>query len=77
MRTVLGVAAGLIAVAIGFWLQFATSQSATEISVSKASMTMPAISLWDIHNQAHLESLPVQEIDDQSLVFAVRARKTD
>jgi hypothetical protein len=43
---------------------------ATEISVSKAIMTTPAIPFWDIHNQAHLEFLPVQQIEDQTLVFA-------
>ena len=78
MRKVIGVAAaGLLAVAIGFWLNFATSQSATEISVSKATTTMPAISIWDIHNQAHLEFLPIQQIEDQSGVFAGEARKIE
>jgi hypothetical protein len=72
-RAVICVTAGLAAVAIGFGLNFAISRSTTEISVSKATMT-PAISIWEIHNQAHLEFLPVQQFEDQSLVFAEKPR---
>ena len=57
------VTAGLAAVGIWVGLNFATSQSATEISVSKATRATPAISVWEIHNQAHLEFLPVQQIE--------------
>jgi acid phosphatase class B len=67
-RAVICVTAGLAAVAIAFGLN-----SATEISVSKASTT-PAISIWEIHNQAHIESLPVQHIEDQSLIFTEAER---
>ena len=74
-RAIICVTAGFAAVVIGVGLNFATSQSATEISVSKATMTTPAISIWEIHNQAHLEFLPVQQIEDQSLVFAEKPRK--
>src|SRR5262249_36653621 len=66
-HAVICLIAGVAAVGIGIGLNFATNQSATEISVSKATMTTPATSVWDIHNQAHLEFLPVQQIDDQSL----------
>jgi hypothetical protein len=62
-RAVICVAAALAAVAIGFGLN-----SATEISVSKASTT-PAISIWEIHDQAHIQFLPVQQIEDQTFVF--------
>jgi len=72
-RAVICVTAGLAAVAIGFGLSYATSRSTTEISVSKAAMT-PAISIWEIHNQAHLEFLPVQQFEDLSLVFAEKPR---
>jgi len=72
-RAVICVTAGLAAVAIGFGLSYATSRSTTEISVSKAAMT-PAISIWEIHNRAHLEFLPVQQFEDQSLVFAEKPR---
>jgi len=61
-HAVICVIAGLAAVGIGVGLNFATNQSATEISVSKATMTTPAISFWGIHNQAHLEFLSVQQI---------------
>ena len=71
-RAVICVTAGLAAVAIGFGLNSATSRS-TETSVSKATTT-PAISIWEIHNQAHLEFLPVQQFEDQSLVFAEKPR---
>ena len=76
-RAVICVIAGLAVVAIGFLLNFATMRPATEISVSKATMTTPAISIWEIHNQAHLEFLPVQQFEDQSLVFAEKPRKGD
>jgi len=63
-RAVICVTAGLAGVTIGFGLNSATSRSTTEISVST-----PTISVWEIHNQAHLEFLPVQHIDDQTFVF--------
>jgi uncharacterized protein DUF6647 len=59
-RAVICVAAAFAAVGIGVGLNFATNQSATESSVSKA--TTGAISFWGIHNQAHLEFLSVQQI---------------
>jgi len=58
-RAVICVTAGLAAVAIGFGLNSATSKSTTEISVSSATTTS-AISIWEIHNLAHVEFLPVQ-----------------
>src|SRR5262249_30368307 len=70
-RAVICVTAGPAAVAIGVWLNYPTSNSATEISVSKATMT-PAISIWGIHNQARF--LPVQQIEDQSFVFTEAPR---
>ena len=62
-RAVICVTAGLAAVAIGFGLNSATSQSTTEISISNPTPT-PAISIWEIHDQVHLEFLPVQHIED-------------
>ena len=68
MRTLVGiVAAGLAAVGLGFWL--AATDSTTEISSVAAPTTVSQISIWEIHNQAHLEFLPVQQIEDQSLIF--------
>ena len=61
-HAVICVIGGLAAVGIGVGLNFATNQSAMEISVSKATMTTPAISFWGMHNQAHLEFLSVQQI---------------
>jgi hypothetical protein len=81
MRALTGVAAaGLIAVATGVWLN-AASHSTTDSTVGKATLVPsispasnatlpPTMSIWEIHNQAHLEDLPVQEADDQSLVFS-------
>jgi PIN domain nuclease of toxin-antitoxin system len=67
MHTLVGIAAaGLAAVGLGFWLSPAT-ESATD-SVA-APTTVSQISIWEIHNQAHLEFLPVQQIEDQSLIF--------
>ena len=74
-RAIMCVAAGVTAVAIGFGLNSATSQSATEISVSKPTTT--GISIWEIHNLAHLEFLPVQQIDNQSLVFTGKPRESE
>jgi len=68
-RAVICVTAGLAAVAIGFGLNSTISQSRTESFVSKAG-----ISIWEIHNLAHVKFLPVQHIEDQSLVFAEEAR---
>jgi hypothetical protein len=60
-RALICVTAGLAGVAIGFGLNSATSRSTTEIPVST-----PTISVWEIHNQAHLEFFPARQIDDQS-----------
>jgi PIN domain nuclease of toxin-antitoxin system len=69
MHTLVGIAAAeLAAVGLGFWLSPAT-ESATEISSVAAPTTVSQISIWEIHNQAHLEFLPVQQIEDQSLIF--------
>jgi hypothetical protein len=36
---------------------------------------LPApISIWEMHNQAHLEFLPVQGIEDQTTVFVEAKR---
>src|SRR5215510_2998101 len=67
-RAVICVTAGLTAVAIGFGLNSATSKSMTESSDSNRTTT-PAISIWEIHIQAHPEFFPVQHLDDLSLVF--------
>jgi hypothetical protein len=56
-RAVICVTAGLAAVAIGFGLNSATSSNSNPTPT-------PAISIWEIHNQLHLEFLPVQHIED-------------
>jgi|tagenome__1003787_1003787.scaffolds.fasta_scaffold20614267_2 hypothetical protein len=72
MRALIGVAAaGLAAVAVGVWLNSA-GNSATEISSVTKPTASTAISFWEIHSQAHLESLPIQQFEDQSVVFAKR-----
>ena len=71
-RAVICVTAGLAAVAIGFGLNSVTSKSATEISISNPTPTS-AISISEIHNQAHIEFLPVQQIEDQTFVFVAEA----
>jgi hypothetical protein len=70
MRALIGVAAaaGLAAVGLGFWLSSAT-QSATEISSVATPTTVSQISISEIHNLAHLEFLPIQQIEDQTLIF--------
>ena len=86
MRTlIVGAAAALIAVGIGVWLN-AASQSSTASSVSKAALTpsislvsnpttlTPAMSIWEIHNQAYLENLPVDDFADQTMALTTAHR---
>jgi hypothetical protein len=72
-RAVICVTAGVAAVAIGVGLNSATSKSVTGSSVSKAA-TAPAISIWEIQNQAHIKFLPVEQFEDQSFVFTEAPR---
>ena len=72
MRSLMGVAAvALAAAAIGVWLN-STSNSGTKISSILKPAATAGISFWEIHNQAHVDSLPIQHIDDQSVVFTAR-----
>jgi hypothetical protein len=75
MRTLIGVvvAAGLATIGLGFWLSSAT-QSATEISSVPTPTTVSQISISEIHKLAHLEFLPIQQIEDQSLIFTEAER---
>jgi len=75
MRTPIGVvvAAGLAAIGLGFWLSSAP-QSAAEISSAPEPATVSQISISEIHNLAHLEFLPIQQIEDQSLIFTEAER---
>jgi hypothetical protein len=78
MRTRIAVAAaGLIAVvAIGVWLSAASRRSSADSAVGKATLapSIPPVSkdaatILDIYNRAHLENLPVEDFEDQSVVF--------
>ena len=79
MRTLIAVAAAaFVAVAIGTWWNSA-SCSTTDAAVAKATLepslpagskVVPTISIREMHNQARLENLPIQEIDDQTFVFS-------
>jgi hypothetical protein len=72
MRTIIGITtAGFIAMAIGVWLS-AASHSAAHSTVAKATIVpslATAINIMEMHNRAHLENLPVGEVEDQSLIF--------
>ena len=73
MRVLLTIAAvGLAAVGLGVWLSSVT-QTATISSVPTPEIAS-RISIWDVHNQAHLEFLPVQQIEDQTVVFTEAKR---
>jgi hypothetical protein len=77
---------GILAIALGlgfvlFWpgsgnklATEAVANLATEaVAVSRAPA--PAtISIWEMHNLAHLENLPVQSFEDQSVIFAQARR---
>jgi hypothetical protein len=67
----MGILAVAIAVGFAFWPNsndsFAVGTVAT-VAVS-APRTPARISIWEIHSLAHLENLPVQNFEDQSLIF--------
>ena len=72
-RTVFGAVA-LAAGAIAIWLS-SGGNSATETGIRSVSPPSAAtISIWEMHNLAHLENLPVQHFEDQSLVFSQTER---
>ena len=65
--TMVGVLAA--AGAVGVWLS-SSGNSATETEIRSVSTpSAPTISVWEMHNMAHLEFLPVQPIEDQNVVF--------
>jgi hypothetical protein len=33
------------------------------------------MSIWEIHNQAHVDNLPVGEFEDQTMVFTTARRQ--
>ena len=65
--------AGVGAIAMGFWRNSA-SNSTTEMSSVARPKAPASISILEIHNQAHLEFLPIQEIEDQSVIYSKAAR---
>jgi hypothetical protein len=74
MRALLGIAAAVLAVlAATVWLSSANNSAIETRSVSKPT-ARATISVWEIHNQAHLEFLPVEQIEDQSVVFTATRR---
>jgi len=66
---VLIVALGLI---LSFVITWPTSKDnvTAEIGAASAAPATAAISIWEIHSLAHLENLPVDHLEDHSLVFA-------
>ena len=73
-------AAGLIAAAIVVWSKPAGHHT-RDSTVGRATLVpsippaLRTMSIWELHNQAHLENLPVQEVDDKSLVFTSEERR--
>ena len=84
MRALMAVvAAGLVAVAIGIWSN--TASRSTDTTIAKATLvpSMPSqpkaaagISIWEMHNQAHLKNLPITEVDDQTFIFPETPRQS-
>jgi hypothetical protein len=81
MRTRIAIAAvALTGVVVIIWSLFG-NHSTTGTAVTKATLvpSIPAVStsagmsILEIHNQAHLDNLPVQEADDQTVVFTARS----
>jgi hypothetical protein len=70
MRTLITMAAaGLAVVAVGIWMVGVGSSATDTVAVSPKATSAATISVWELHNQAHLEFLSVQQIDDQSMIF--------
>jgi hypothetical protein len=67
-------------VVVIIWSLFG-NHSTTDTAVAKATLvpSVPAVSsaaalsILEMHNSAHLENLPVQEIEDKTLVFTAEA----
>jgi len=77
MRTLIAIAAvALMAEAILIW-SVSERHSDTDSPVVKATLlpSIPSVSkeaglsVLEIHNQAHVDNLPVVEVDDKTLVF--------
>jgi hypothetical protein len=69
MRKMLLAAALFAAGAVGVWLS-SDGNSATQSELPAVSTpSAPTMSMWEMHNMAHLEFLPVQPMEDQSVVF--------
>ena len=68
-RMVMGIAAlGLALGFVIFWPSHNDHLTAAQITISEAPAPA-AISIWEMHNLAHLEFLPIEQYKDQSLVF--------
>jgi len=75
MRSFIVVAAaGCAAVSIGVWLTIVANSPSRIASISSTPALPAPISIWEMHNQAHLEFLPVQGIEDQTTVFVEAKR---
>jgi hypothetical protein len=75
MRTFIVIAAAsLAAVSVGVWLAFVTNSTTHTASLASTPSVPPVVSVWEIHNQAHLEFLPVQSTEDQTTIFATARR---
>ena len=82
MRIKYGIPMGILAIALGvgfvlFWPNSenklatqAVANLATETLAVSRAPAPAAISIWEMHNLAHLENLPVQSFEDQSVIFA-------
>jgi hypothetical protein len=76
-RAFLGILAAALAVAcIGFWpsSNHGLATGTVAPAAVSAHRAAPAISILEMHNLAHLEFLPVQEVEDQTFVFAQARR---
>ncbi len=67
-RMVLLIAGIGLALAFVAWPR-ADDTLTTGAVAGSASLSPAAISIWETHNLAHLEFLPVEHVEDQSVVF--------
>jgi hypothetical protein len=68
-KTALGAAALVVALGFAAFSPSHDDHITARIITGSAAAAPAPVTIWEIHNLAHLESLPIQDVEDQSLVF--------
>ena len=72
MHAVAGIAVIGCGLALIYW---ANSAGSHPVSENLNARQAARVSIWEIHNSAHIEFLPTQEMDDQSVIYTVASPK--